>query len=45
MYVNIYVYVYKYLGLPRWLSGKKIYLPMQEAQDMWVWSLGWEDLL
>ena len=23
MYVNIYLYVYKYLGLPRWLSGKK----------------------
>ena len=23
MYVNIYLYVYTYLGLPRWLSGKK----------------------
>ena len=30
-------------GPSRWLSGKKkICLPRQE---MWVWSLGWEDLL
>ena len=29
-------------GLPWWLSGKKICLPMQE---MWVWSQGWEDTL
>ena len=28
-------------GLPWWLIGKE-YLPMQE---MWVWSLGWEDPL
>ena len=29
-------------GLPCWLSGKKICLPMQE---LWVQSLGWEDPL
>ena len=28
------------LGLPGWLSGKRIYLPAQETQ---VWSLGRED--
>ena len=31
--------------LPRWLSGKRIYLPMQEAWEMRVWSLSGEDLL
>ena len=30
------------LGLPRWLSDKRICLPMQ---DMWVQSLGQEDPL
>ena len=30
-------------GLPRWLSGKIIRLPMQEMQEMWVQSLGWKD--
>ena len=29
-------------GPPTWLSGKE-YLPMQEMQKTWVWSLGWED--
>ena len=29
-------------GLPRWLSGKRICLPMQESR---VQSLGWEDPL
>jgi len=30
--------------LPWWLSGKN--LPaMQEMEEMWVRSLGWEDLL
>ena len=29
-------------GLPAWLSGKRICLPVQEA---WVLSLGWEDPL
>ena len=29
-------------GLPWWLSGKKICMTMQE---IWVWSLGWEDSL
>ena len=32
-------------GLPRWLSGKIIRLPMQEMQEMWVQSLGWKDPL
>ena len=31
-------------GLPRWLSGK-IHLPMQEIEETWVLSLGWEDPL
>ena len=31
-----------FIGLPRWLSGKKLRLPMQEIQ---VRSLGREDLL
>ena len=30
------------MGLPRWLSGERIHLPMQGT---WVWSLGWEDPL
>ena len=29
-------------GLPRWLSGNRIHLPMWETQ---VWSLVWEDPL
>ena len=33
------------LGLPRWLSDKRICLPMQEMQEKWVQSLGWEDFL
>ena len=33
------------LGLPRWLSDKRICLPMQETQEKWVQSLGWEDFL
>ena len=32
-------------GLPRWLSGKKIYLPTQEKQEAWVPSLSQEDPL
>ena len=28
-----------------WLSGKRIHLPMQETQEIWVRSLDWEDLL
>ena len=31
--------------LPRWVSGKRIYLPMQEAWEMRVWSLSREDPL
>ena len=38
------------LGLPRWLSGKRICLPVQETQEMWVrswvrkipWSRKWQ---
>ena len=25
------------------LQGLRIYLPMQETQETWVWFLGWED--
>ena len=32
-------------GLPRWGSGKESYLSMQETQETWVRSLGWEDAL
>ena len=31
--------------LPKWFSGKKIHLPMQETQEAWVWSMGREDPL
>ena len=34
-----------YLGLPRWLSGKRICLTKQESQEKWVRSLGQEDAL
>ena len=27
------------------LQGLRIYLPMQETQETWVWFLGWEDPL
>ena len=30
-------------GLPKWLSGQRICLPIQEAQKMLVWSLDWGD--
>ena len=33
------------LGLSRWLRGKRICLPVQETQETWVQSLGWEDPL
>ena len=33
------------LGLPRWLSGRRICLPAQQTQEMQVWSLGREDPL
>ena len=32
-------------GLPRWHSGKKIHLPVQETQETWAQSLGREDPL
>ena len=31
-------------GLPGWLSGR-VCLPVQETEEVWVRSLGWEDLL
>ena len=31
-----------YYGLPRWLSGKRIHLPMQETQETQVGLLGQE---
>ena len=32
-------------GLPLWLSSKRVLLPMQETQETWIRSLGWEDPL
>ena len=32
-------------GLPRWLGGKIICLPIQETQEKQVWYLGQKDLL
>ena len=34
-----------YEGLPRWLSGRRILLPMQEMQKTRIQSLGQEDSL
>ena len=33
------------MELPRWLSGKRICLPMQAPQEPWIWSVVWEDTL
>ena len=33
------------LGLSSWCLRYRIHLPMQETQEMWVQSLGWEDPL
>ena len=33
------------MGLPRWYTGKRIQLPIQEIHETWVQSLGQEDLL
>ena len=49
---SVYMYIYslpgkpvcKY-GLPWWLHGWRICLPMQKMQETWVRSLGGEDLL
>ena len=30
---------------PRWHSGKRIHLPVQETQETPIGSLGWEDAL
>ena len=32
-------------GLPRWCYRKRTRLPVQEMQETWVPSLGWEDPL
>ena len=32
-------------GLPGWPSGKRLCLPEQETQEIWVQSLGWDDSL
>ena len=42
---KIFVICYFSMWLPRWLSGKKISLPMQETQETQVQSLGQEELL
>ena len=36
---------YQLLGLPRWLSGKRILMTVQEMQEMQFQSLGQEDPL
>ena len=41
----LFVFICIALGLPRWYSGKKICLPMQETQETLVQSLGPEDPL
>ena len=33
------------VGLPKLISDKRICLPVQETQEMWVWSLGQENPL
>ena len=33
------------IRLPTWLSGERILLPMQDLQEMQVWSLLWKDPL
>ena len=44
MYVCMYIYIYITQGFP---SGSAVKNPpaMQEKQEMWVQSLGWEDTL
>ena len=39
---NIILILYLHTGLPWWLRGKKNLLAMQEPQETWVRSLGWE---
>ena len=39
------VFVYRKLGLPGWLGGNESALPMQETQEMKIWSLDGEDPL
>jgi len=39
------VEIIQLLGLPRWLSGQKTQLLMQNLYEIWVRSLGWENPL
>ena len=41
---NIYSCTF-YVGVSRWLSDKRTHVPVQETQEAWVRSLGWEDPL
>ena len=38
-------YISQGSGLPRWCKWSRIHLPIREPPEMWVPSLGWEDLL
>ena len=37
--------LYEYIGLSSWVSGKRLHLPMQERQEMWVRALGQKEPL
>ena len=43
--IPIWTWLLTAFWLPRWLIGKVICLAMWEMQEMWAWTLGWEDLL
>ena len=43
MHITIYIQITS--GLPRWRSGEKIHLPVQEMQETQVQSLDREDPL
>ena len=43
--LHIYNFIPVNVGLPRWCSGKRIHLPMQRMQEMWIQPLGQEDPL
>ena len=43
--ICVCVYIYTYIfGFPGDTSGKNTQLPMQETQETWVGSLGWDPL-
>ena len=33
------------LKLKQFHTNLQVHLPVQKTQEMWIWSLGWEDLL